>query len=303
MIFEFKYDYQTMPKSQATTSGMKNVQGDLDNIRAEIDAVDVIYRRKNGENLKIRLVYPDHLGRKEKYPLVFHIQGSAWFEQDLSSHILDFKEIVTTGYILAIVEYLPLPEATFPSQVEDAKCAMRYLEKHAEELRIDLDNIFLSGDSSGGHTALLCWATWNQNQLDVSTSQLPKIKGCIDLYGVVDFLTIADAVSGLDHDTDTSPVTLLLGGVIPKNNPKLAAKASVPYYLAEDKIYEPLLIIHGNKDTVVPFEQSVQLYQECKDKHIQAEFYCVNDADHGGSTFYCQAVLNIIVDFLKRHTD
>lgn len=302
MEFDFKYTYETMPKSNASTSGMKVIDGNLTNIRAEIKSEALIYQTKNGKDLKIRLIYPDFFEKQINYPLVFHIQGSAWFEQNLYSHILDFKEIVTSGYIVAIVEYSPLPEAQFPSQVEDAKMAMRYIKEHADDLRIDTNNIFLSGDSSGGHTALLCWATWENHLLDVSNEKLPPIRGCIDLYGVVDFITINDAESGMDHASSTSPGTLLLGGVVPHENIEIAEKASVQYYLEKNNTVTPLLIMHGNKDKVVPFEQSVQLYECCKEMNLEAEFYCVNNADHGGNAFFCNEVMEVIIGFLKKNT-
>ena len=47
------------------------------------------------------------------------------------------------------------------SQVEDAKQPCVSITKHADDHLIDPDNLFVMGDSSGGHTALMCRATWN----------------------------------------------------------------------------------------------------------------------------------------------
>lgn len=54
-----KYNYETMPKSEARTEGMHVINGELNHIRARMEPEDVIYQRKNGKNLKIRLIYPD----------------------------------------------------------------------------------------------------------------------------------------------------------------------------------------------------------------------------------------------------
>ncbi|SDB83478.1 Acetyl esterase/lipase [Pelagirhabdus alkalitolerans] len=279
------------------------IQGDHQHIRAKMERDDLVYQTKGGRDLRIRMVYPDYHHEKKIYPLIMHVQGSAWFEQNLNGQILDFKDIVTSGYVLAIVEYLPLPEATFPSHVEDAKMAIRYLNRHADKLGIDMENTFISGDSSGGHTALMCWATWNTDQLDVSTEPLPPIKGCIDLYGVVDIVSIADAESAIDHTLSDSPEALLIGGKKPIEHVEKAEEASVIHYLDNAKTYPPLLIMHGNKDTVVPFEQSVQLFEYCQSANIDAEMYCVDDADHGGSLFYCDAVIQTMIQFLNRHLE
>ena len=50
----------------------------------------------------------------------------------------------------------------FPAQVQDCKTAVRFMRKHADIYRVDSDNIFLLGDSSGGHTVLLAGTTSGQ---------------------------------------------------------------------------------------------------------------------------------------------
>ncbi|MCC5895541.1 MAG: alpha/beta hydrolase [Alkalibacterium sp.] len=291
-----------MPKSLAAAAGMITIKGDLGNVLAHSDREDIVYTRKNGQNLKMRLVYPDqHGAENQTYPVMVHVQGSAWFKQNLNGHIFDFKEIVTSGFILAVVEYLPIPDASFPSQIEDAKTAVRYLANHAEDMRIDLDNVFLSGDSSGGHTALMSWATWNTPELDSSSDLLPELKGIIDLYGVSDLTTIADYNSTVPHDVPTSPENILLGDFLSLDDTDRALRASVRYYLKKDVSYPPLLIMHGNKDSIVPFEQSVELHTICQKLDIDSTFYCVDEADHGGGPFFTQEVIDIMIDFLKRH--
>ncbi|TVP90359.1 alpha/beta hydrolase fold domain-containing protein [Alkalibacterium sp.] len=292
----------SIPKSQATAPGMKTIEADLTNVLARMDSDDIVYSRKNGKNLHIRLVYPDqHDKESATYPVLVHVQGSAWFKQNLNGHVFDFKDIVTNGFILAVVEYLPIPDGQFPSQIEDTKTALRYLANHSDELRLDMNNLFLSGDSSGGHTALMSWATWNTPDLDASSQPLPEMRAIIDLYGVTDLTSIAKYKSAVPHDAPTSPENLLLGDFLKLDDMDKALRASVRYYLKKDKTYPPLLIMHGNRDSVVPFEQSTELHDLCQQLGIQSEFYCVDEADHGGGPFFTREVLAIIIDFLNRH--
>lgn len=299
MIPEMKLTYQEMPKSKEYPVGMKLIKGDKKNIRSFISQ-DVIYANKDNIDLKIRFIKPDSLDEKEVYPLYFHIQGSAWMKQNLNAHILDFKSIVQEGFIVAIVEYRPCDIALFPSQIEDAKCAMRYIYHHAKELQIDIDNIFISGDSSGGHTSTMCWATWNTQIFDYSQEILPKIKGFIDLYGVSNLATMHKYNSAFNHETN-SPATMIINVDSIEKNKEKALKASPISYINEQSNNDPLLIIHGNKDRVVPFEQSVELYEKCVEYHKDVEFYCVDDADHGGSIFYCKDTLAVIIEYLKKN--
>ena len=52
------YDDESMPKSQATTTGMKIIKGDYSNILARQEIEDIIYTKKNNKDLRIRMVYP-----------------------------------------------------------------------------------------------------------------------------------------------------------------------------------------------------------------------------------------------------
>jgi len=300
MKLEMKYTYEDMPKVINYPKGMKVIKGNKDNIRAFIGE-DVVYIKRDGIELKLRLVYPETLDENKKYPLFFHVQGSAWMKQNLNSHILDFKDIITHGYILAVVEYRPSDVALFPAQVLDAKCAMRYIQSHSDELHIDMKNVFISGESSGGHTSSMCWATWKNSKLDYTDEPLCIVRGFVDLYGVSNLSTIHKYCSAFDH-AESSPATMIIGVDSILDNLDLALKASPIYYIDNESNNDPLLIMHGNKDRVVPFEQSIELYEKCVNYNKNVEFYCVDDADHGGNVFYCQDTLNVIIDFLEKYT-
>ncbi|BCZ45538.1 esterase [Clostridium gelidum] len=296
---EMKYTYEEMSKVINYPKGMKMIKGNKDNIRAFIGE-DVVYNKRDGIELKLRLVYPETLDENKKYPLFFHVQGSAWMKQNLNSHILDFKDIVTFGYILAVVEYRPSDVALFPAQVLDAKCAMRYIQNHSDELHIDMNNVFVSGESSGGHTSSLCWATWKNSKLDYTDENLCNVRGFVDLYGVSNLATIHKYRSAFEHKK-FSPATMIIGVDSLLENLELALKASPISYIDDESNNDPLLIMHGNKDRVVPFEQSIEIYEKCVKHNKNVEFYCVDDADHGGNVFYCQDTLNALIDFLEKY--
>ncbi|MCR1949765.1 alpha/beta hydrolase [Clostridium sp. DSM 100503] len=296
-----KYTYDDMPKVTNYPRRTKVIKGDKKNVRAFIGK-DIVYCEKDGMELKLRFIYPEQLKENEKYPLFLHVQGSAWMKQDLNEHVLDFKDIVTSGYVLAIVEYRPSNVALFPGQVLDTKCAMRYIQKHSNELNIDINNVFISGDSSGGHTASLCWATWNNYKIDYTNELLCDVRGFINLYGVSNLATMNKYCSAFDHERN-SPATDIIGVDCLSDNLDLALQASPIFYINDYSNDDPLLIIHGNKDRVVPFEQSIELYEKCSSHNKNVDFYCVDDADHGGSLFYCKDTIDIIISFLRKYTN
>lgn len=298
--FDYKYSYFDMPKSLVSVDGMKIVRGNIHNVRAKLMDHDICYKSVNGSDLRLRIMYPDSVEFDGKYPAVIHIQGSGWLKQDLRDHLLDLKQVVTAGYAVIIVEYRPAPDYRFPTQVEDAKSAIRFVAEHAEQLKVDTENLYLSGDSSGGHVALLCWATWNEATFNTEHKPLCHINAVIDLYGVVELYEIQNQLSALDHSSASCPSALLIGRK-PNDDRMYADQASVLTYMLPEKTYAPLLIMHGNKDRTVPFEQSVMLYTKCRKLGLDAQFYCVDDADHGGSVFYCKDVLSVLISYLNEH--
>lgn len=118
---------------------------------------DVVYvTRPEGERtlqMLVPEVKPESV--QKKYPAILYVQGSAWLKQDQYKRLSAMADLARRGFVTAILQYRESNLATFPAQVQDAKTGIRFLRKHAEEYHIDVDNIFIMGDSSGGHTAVL----------------------------------------------------------------------------------------------------------------------------------------------------
>lgn len=287
------YHYETFPSYDQEIEGMIELKGNKDNLRCRM--IDIPYQ----EDCIIRLLYPHTiLDEQRQYPLVIHVQGSGWYPQDMNDHIFDFMPIVKAGFVYAIVQYHGAPQSHFPTQIIDVKKAIRYLNEHYEHYPIDINNVFLSGDSSGGHVALMTLFTYESHIFDDSHKPLIPLKGVIDLYGIVDFLTFNEWWSKYDW-FEKSNLKDFLGKDF---NEEILKEASPITYLKEHMHLPPILILHGSKDHVVPFTQSVELYQRLKQYGYSATIARVKDADHGRNIFYVKDVYSLIINFLKQHT-
>lgn len=281
------YNYYTFPEFNEDVEGMIEVNGETENLRVRLK--DIVYQ----ENLMIRFMIPNTiLDEERKYPLIIHMQGSGWYKQDMNDHIFDYMEIVKNGYVIAIIEHHPSPEYKYPIQIEDLKKAIRYIDNHYEDYPIDINNVFLSGDSSGGHVALMTLFTYNDD--------LIPLKGMIDYYGITDLYNFEDGYSKYDL-SDFRNIYDLLGEEIDEN-PDLYKEASPINHINNNMKLPPILILHGSKDHVVPFIQSVRLYNKLKEYNYDVTLCKVNKADHGRSIFYVKDVYDIIIHFLKKCT-
>lgn len=289
------YNYNTFPEYNEEVEGIIELNGRKENLRCRL--LDVQYQ----ENCIIRFLFPNTiLDENRKYPLIIHIQGSGWYKQDMNDHIFDFMPIVKQGYAYAIVQYHSAPEHHFPQQIYDVKNAIRYLQNHYQHYPIDLDHVILSGDSSGGHIGLLTLFTYDSHEFDNDDKPLIKLDGMIDLYGVTHFLTINEWWSKYDMYEEKNIVDLM--GKDHMNETYLKQSSPI-YYLKENMNLPPILILHGNKDHVVPFTQSLELYHKLKQYHYDVTFGRVKDADHGRSIFYVKDVYDCMINFLNRVTN
>ena len=300
MAFNFKYSYAEFPKWTDKAEGMEVIEGDYDYLRVNCPDV-VTYRKKSGKSLHIRFLFPENADAL-RYPLIMHVKGSAWMEQNLMGNFGDYYSIVRSGFAVAIIEYRDAFTAKFPAQILDLKTAARYIKRHAREYPIDMNNVFLAGDSSGGHTAVLSFLTWNKPVLDNQDEmeELPALRGLLDFYGVTDIKDLSSRETGLSLE-DNRYISTRLFEKPADENPEEYEQSSAFTYINLREALEPVLIVHGNKDRLVPLSHSVDFYKALKGRNAEAYLVMVNNADHGHSFFWNEAVKKRVISFLKQN--
>ncbi|MFC7581055.1 alpha/beta hydrolase fold domain-containing protein [Schaalia naturae] len=304
---------EEFPESSARTAGMAVLEANLTPIHATA-LLDVVYAEKSGRRLRLQVILPpgvdatppdgDETGAGGAYPCLLYVQGSAWREQALGQNLPALADFARRGYVIAIVEYRPSDLAPFPAQVADVKTAIRYVRAHAAELHVDPGKIGLWGDSSGGHTTLMTYAT--QDSQDYSDEPVgPGLDGglglrCfIDYYGPTDISRMNEEPSIQDHRSPGSPEGMLIGGHDVLDHPELVGPTVVASHVpdAADRRLQPLLVIHGSKDRIVPFAQSAQFCEKLAAAGQDVTFYQLRGADHAGPPFWQPEVLDIVDAF------
>ncbi len=121
-----------------------------------------------------------------------------------------------------------------------------------------------------------------------------RVQAVVDWFGPTDLLHIGDAESDIRHNDPDSPESRLIGGPVLENREK-AAKASPTTYVSKDA--PPFLIMHGDHDRTVPFNQSELLYAALKKARVDTTFVPMKGAGHG---FGGPEAIAPVRDFLKR---
>lgn len=247
-------------------------------------------------HLQILFPYRREMKEDEKYPLILFIPGSAWHKQEMYNDIPQYADIAKRGFVVAAMEYRESDIAAFPAQIEDVGNALQFISTVADRFHIDMGRIFLMGNSSGGHIAMMS-ALFNAHGL---CQPLPKISGVISESGATDLLVCAR--EPLPSWMKTRPSAVLLGVDTIEGNEGLAERASCAMYITRDVTLPPVLLIHSEYDPIVSVENSRLLYQKLTNTQHEAAYYEIEgNSDHGGATYSHSTLLDIIQEFCQRH--
>jgi len=250
---------------------------------------DVEYGTGGERPLRMHLISP-----KEKpatpLPVLVWVHGGGWSGGNRDSGLGRSVPMAAQGYFCASIEYRLSGEATFPAQIEDCKCAIRYLRAHHEKYGIDPERIGVWGSSAGGHLVALLGTSAGVKELEGTGGWQDfssEVQAVCDLCGPSDFLFWGE---------DSHPaVRMLLGGTVAEK--KDLARLASPVTHVQKKC-PPFLIIHGDQDKVVPYQQGEALQKALKAEGVDVTYHLEPGMGHalGGPT-----INRLIQKFFEKH--
>ena len=274
----------------------KQVPNDVELLRS------VPFGKGGNQTLVMHILRPKVLP-KDPMPVLVYIHGSAWGKDNKDLAIARLIATAQQGYFGATIQVRTSGEAAFPAQIEDAKCAIRFLRAKAGEYHIDPDRIGVWGDSSGGHLASLVGTTANVKEFEGNggwTEFSSRVQAVCACCPAIDFLA-ADWPER--HNTGPNgPAYRLLRGDPRKEKVELAKKASPLTWITKD--CPPFFIVHGDKDTTVPYSQGQSLLEALKKAGVDATLYTIKGGNHGAVHQQDKIVVSEFFDKqLKRKSD
>jgi acetyl esterase/lipase len=227
------------------------------------------------------------------FPLILWVHGGGWEggSKDSAGPVVN---MLARGYAVASTNYRLSRHAPFPAQIHDVKGTVRYLRANAKKYKIDPDRFGVAGGSAGGHLVALLGTSGDDKDLegDVGPKDVSSRVQCvIDFFGPTDLLKLSPA------NAKENPVTRLLGGPTTDKR-ELAVSANPITYVSKDD--PPFLIVHGDKDPVVPLSQSELLYEALKKAGVDATLKVIPEAGHGNGIFTPELAKEY-VEFFEKH--
>lgn len=269
------------------------------------------------------------------FPLLIFIHSGGWLGGDTRRNgvFTDFPAtlaaMASRGYAVASVQYRLSGEAKFPAQAQDIKAAIRWLRLNASNFDIDPARIATWGASAGGHLAALTAVSCKVPEL--SPTETPSMQGmapdtkrdsiasakvsdCVQAgvawNGVFDMNTIAAQArkaNAMSRDVPQAPEWQLLGCGAGRSScgmRQLRHASPVSHVDANDP---PMLLIAGDQDKTVPYQQTLDMAERLKGAGVRYELLVLPGVGHSliGSTPALtrdanQKALDATVHFLDR---
>lgn len=257
---------------------------------------DIEYVPGGHARQKLDLYLPKDAQAGGKRPLIVWVHGGAWLGG--SKDNCPAVRFTSDGYAVASINYRLSQHAIFPAQIQDCKAAIRWLRANADTHGIDPNRIGVWGASAGGHLVALLGTACDVNDFDVGPNAgvSSRVQAVCDFFGPTDFTQMSKFPSSMDHDAADAPEAKLIGGPIPENKDKAQRANPITYVTKDDP---PFLIVHGDKDPLVPHNQSELLRDALKAVGVSVTFHTVQGGGHGG--FKDPQVDPLVTEFFKRH--
>ena len=242
---------------------------------------DLVYGKGGETELKLDLARPkDGDG---PFPALVLIHGGGWAGGNRDSFLPLMKLAAERGYVATTISYrLTQPDPTtklgkvpFPAQIEDCKCAVRWLKANAGKYHVDVNRVAVGGGSAGGHLSLLVGLTDDSSKLEGTggyADQSSRVNAVINIFGPTDMLECWKTSPG------ARPFIQGLIGT-PETAPDAFKAASPVTYISKDD--PPVLTLHGSADTLVPPSQATLLDDAMKAAGAKHELLILEGQGHG----------------------
>ncbi len=203
-------------------------------------------------------------------PIAMYVHGGGMTsgdKSDLSPVFLD--TLASAGYAVVSVNYRLAPRFRFPAQIEDVKCAIRYLRANASRYGLDGSKFFAFGTSVGGQLVALAALTGPDSAFDVGAyaAEPSSLTAVADMFGPANLTQSASGftASGIQQVFGTDDYGDLV-------------LASPTHFVAPNSA--PILLIQGVDDTKVLKSQAIELYRDLKAAGDHTQLVLVQNMGH-----------------------
>ncbi len=242
---------------------------------------DIVYKSTGSRNLKLdayipvkRLGEPPWIEYSEPLkPTLLFFHGGGWTSGNKISRSLFLMPYIQRGFCVVTADYRHLDEATLPEIIEDTRAALHWIYAHQDKYRMDTGRILVSGESAGGHLALMNGVLNGSNLFlpDSLKNYSLRVAVVINWFGVAD-------LNEASEDWDMG-FRSLVAGTDSIRAQELLKQCSPVTYIDSNSV--PVLTIHGSEDKAADYKQAVLLHRLLDQNKVKNKLWTIKGKKHG----------------------
>ncbi|NQD72648.1 alpha/beta hydrolase, partial [Sphingobacterium shayense] len=141
---------ETLPPAKARQvliDAQESVQFDYSDIQESEHSISL-----EGIDVKLHIIKP--LVADPGLPVFMFFHGGGWVLGDYPTHKRLVRDLVVlSGAVAVFPDYTPSPEARFPTAINQAYTATKWVQLHGREIGVDGERLAVVGNSVGGNMA------------------------------------------------------------------------------------------------------------------------------------------------------
>ena len=219
------------------------------------------------------------------------INGSGWHRdlgydaallKNMNALLPAIRKLVDSGYTAFLITHRAAPRFHYPDAISDVQRAVRFVRLNASKYGIQPDRLGALGGSSGGHLVSLLGTQDGKGDPEASDPAdrlSAKVQCVVALFPPTEMTSVGTPLS--------LGIVVAFMGMKPPDPKAPASSPDVKFYKEASPLNHvtpddpPFLLIHGDADKTVPYQQSQLMEAALKKAGVPVKLVILPGLDHG----------------------
>ncbi|WP_153797166.1 alpha/beta hydrolase [Foetidibacter luteolus] len=146
----------------------KVLEGAQSSVEVDISGVDIEEKTISQDGLSVQLFIMRPSGQTAALPAFMFFHGGGWVLGDFPTHKRFVRDLVVhSGAVAVFVEYTRSPEAKYPTAINEAFAATKWVKANGAEINVDSSRLAIAGNSVGGNMTAAVGLMANKEGVDL----------------------------------------------------------------------------------------------------------------------------------------
>jgi acetyl esterase/lipase len=231
------------------------------------------------EILKLDLLQPPARDQRKARPALVWMHGGAYLSGDKGDDLQLRQSLASRGYVVISINYRMVANSAIPAiwallsvkpaviAAQDARAAVRYLHRHAADLRVDPERIVVGGESAGALASNVYGFTTNYTEgVSGNAGYDSRINSVLSVSGSMRDLAFCAGVGG---PPGYQPYLCVISSPPGKDLTKELVAGDIP-----------VVDLHGTKDTIIPYKAGKEMIDRAASVGAQGLLLTIPGAGH-----------------------